>query len=526
MTEPDGGPLTSASLPLGARIRLRGISPPGAVSGGGEERRLAALVFAVLLGCYVYFPPRWADWNQNSRLDLTLAIVEQGTLRIDDYYENTGDYAVYGGHVYTDKAPGVSLLGVPVYFVFHRLADTAPVRALLRRASAGAALARTLREGGTGLREDKIRFAAALYAVSVAVVSVPSALLGAALYVFLGRLVADAGLRVALALAYGLATIAFAYSTVLYGHQSAAALLFFAFALLHRVRRGEGGPGALWGAGALLGLAVLTDFPALVPAAILFLYGFRFLARKADAMKVVLGALPFALLLGWYNAAAFGSPLSSSYRHLGRFQEISSTGVLGFGRPSLAALWGITFSPRRGLFYLSPFLLLAIPGLHRLLRGARWRAEALVWLAALLAQLVLVSAWYDWYGGFAIGPRNLLIVLPFLVPPVAVAVDAWRAERALRFVCGASFALSFVLVWIVTVSGQEFAPVQIANPLADFFWPKLRGGDVARNLGMAAGLPAWWSLLPPLLLVAGTLWVARSGRLRAEGPRGGRTAAA
>ena len=73
------------------------------------ERRAALIIFFLLLVCYAYFPPRWAEWNQNSRMDLTLALVEQGRIQIDDYYENTGDYAVYDGHIYTDKAPGTSM---------------------------------------------------------------------------------------------------------------------------------------------------------------------------------------------------------------------------------------------------------------------------------------------------------------------------------------------------------------------------------------------------------------------------------
>ncbi|HHS96963.1 MAG TPA: hypothetical protein ENK08_03565, partial [Chloroflexi bacterium] len=97
--------------------------------------RRAALLFLILLICYAYFLPRWAEWNQNSRMDLTMALVEQGTFVIDDYYENTGDYAVYGGHVYTDKAPGTSFVGVPAYAAFRALARLPVVERLLQRAS-------------------------------------------------------------------------------------------------------------------------------------------------------------------------------------------------------------------------------------------------------------------------------------------------------------------------------------------------------------------------------------------------------
>jgi hypothetical protein len=60
------------------------------------------LLFITLLVGYTYTPPRWQDWNQNSRFDLTMAIVDQGTFRIDDYVSNTGDYALVDGHAYSD----------------------------------------------------------------------------------------------------------------------------------------------------------------------------------------------------------------------------------------------------------------------------------------------------------------------------------------------------------------------------------------------------------------------------------------
>jgi 4-amino-4-deoxy-L-arabinose transferase-like glycosyltransferase len=474
-----------------------------------RERRIALLIFLVLLCCYGYFFPRWAEWNQNSRMDLTLAIVEQGTIQIDDYFENTGDYAEYGGHIYTDKAPGTSFLGAPVYFAFKLLADTPPMRAALRRVGGSQALAATLKEGGTGLLEQKVYFAAALYATTFFTVAFPSALLGALLFLFMGRLLCSLLSRSALALAYGLGTIAFPYSTVFYGHQIATALLFFAFYLLFCIRQREMSNRWLWIVGGLMGLAVLIEFPALVPLITLSLYAFWFLERKWEIVRLVLGGVPFALILGWYNAAAFGSPFSSSYRYLGRFPQISNTGFLGFSWPSLEALWGVTFSPYRGLFVLSPFLLLVIPGFWHLVRSRKWRAEGLLWLIIILAQLALVSAWYDWFGGFAIGPRNLLNVLPFFMLPVAFYVQAWQKRPLQRGLVWGLVVVSFILVWIASVSGQEFAPYATTNPfpLVDFFWPKLRNGEITRNLGMVVGLSSWYSLLPLILVIGVALWI-------------------
>ena len=489
------------------------------------------LLFLVLLMCYAYFFPRWAEWNQNSRMDLTLAIVEQSRFAIDDYYENTGDYAVYGDHVYTDKAPGTSFLGVPAYAAFQMLARVPAVEALLQRFSGTAALKATLREEGTGLLEEKVRFAAALYFVTFCVVSLPSALLGALLYCFLGRILTGQFQRVLLVLGYGLATIAFPYSSVLYGHQSAAVLLFTAFYLAYRIRLGELNVNYLWGVGALLGLAVLTEFPSLVASGLLGVYvlwprnpasiclwsarnrvsDLRDLGLRMG--RLMLGGLPFAFLLGFYNVSCFGSPFASSYRYLGRFPEISNTGFLGFTAPNGEAFWGITFSPYRGLFFLSPFLLWAVPGFWYFVRDREWRSEGVLSVTIVAAHLLLISSWYDWRGGFAIGPRNLLLILPYLVVAVAFFLRQFARSHIRTFVhsCfGLSLLLSFALVWVASTSGQDFPPITIGNPLVEFFWPKFLAGDVTRNLGMALGLRSLWSLLPPILVVViaigGSLW--------------------
>jgi len=464
-------------------------------------------------------------------MDLTRAIVEQGRFEIDDYYENTGDYAVYGDHIYTDKAPGASFLGVPPYAAFRQLARVPVAEAMLQKFSRTEALKATLREGGTGLLEEKVRFAAALYFVTFFVVSLPSALLGTLLYCFLGRVLEGKFQRALLVLGYGLATIAFPYSTLFYGHQTAVVLLFIAFYLAYRVRLGELSTNYLWVLGALLGLTVLTEFPALVAGGLLGLYVLWFLYRRSGVWgaalgigKVILAGLPFALLLGFYNASCFGSPFSSSYRYLGNFPEISNTGFLGFTAPSWEALWGITFSPYRGLFYLSPFLLWAIPGFWHAVRDRTWRAEGLLSLAIVVVHFVLISCWYDWRGGFAIGPRNLILILPYLTIAIAFFLRQFAhspvrpfAHSLIRYLAHSLFylslLLSFALVWVASTSGQNLAPISITNPLTEFFWPKFVAGDITRNIGMALGLHSWWSLLPPISVIAvaigGSLWKER-----------------
>src|SRR5437762_2352659 len=75
------------------------------------SRQAAIALFFLCFGTYAWFYQA-GGWNQNSRFDLTRAIVERGTIRIDAYEGNTGDKSLRAGHFYCDKAPGLSWLCV------------------------------------------------------------------------------------------------------------------------------------------------------------------------------------------------------------------------------------------------------------------------------------------------------------------------------------------------------------------------------------------------------------------------------
>ena len=77
-------------------------------------RRPEPWVFIVLLGSYAYF---WQarDWNSASRLMLTYALVDRGTVTLDGLDKQTGDKAFFHGHYYCDKLPGFSLLATGPY---------------------------------------------------------------------------------------------------------------------------------------------------------------------------------------------------------------------------------------------------------------------------------------------------------------------------------------------------------------------------------------------------------------------------
>lgn len=455
-------------------------------------------VFATLLVVGAYFFPRWADWNQNSRFDLVLAVVDQGTLRIDDYRQNTGDYALFEGHYYSDKAPGTSFLGIPVYWVFKTVFAPALNQTVIPRLAANPAFAATMNPEGTGLLADKVYFFIALVCVTFFTTVVPSAALGALLYRLLGEFSANERDKLGLTFVFALATPSFAYSNLFYGHQIVAFCLFAAFYLMFYWRANPRA-GTLVVVGFLFAFALITEYPAALIVAGVGIYTLAQVRDWRKWMWIALGGIAPLALAALYNYAIFRTPLPAGYEHSELWQAEHSAGFFSITAPSIQAIWGITFGVFRGLFFLSPFLLLSIPGFVSWWRARAYRVEfaAALWSVAIF--FLFNGSSVMWWGGFGVGPRYLVPVLPFLVLPIIFALDAIRA-RWFRFGAGILAVWSFVVVWIETIGGQSFPQTQ-PMPLFDYSLPRVLAGDLARNIGMIFGLRGWASLAPLLLLV-------------------------
>src|SRR5437762_843011 len=74
---------------------------------------MRSAIFTLLFTSYAYFYQA-GGWNQNSRFDLVRAVTNDHAVRIDPYQRNTGDKALYDGHYYSDKAPGLALAAIPI----------------------------------------------------------------------------------------------------------------------------------------------------------------------------------------------------------------------------------------------------------------------------------------------------------------------------------------------------------------------------------------------------------------------------
>jgi hypothetical protein len=446
--------------------------------------RAALLLIAMAFLAYSYWIPRGPLANSDTRIAQTRAIVDDHTLFIDRYAADLVDRSAYRGHFYSDKAPGVSLLAVPVY---------ASLRAVLPAAFFSDSL-----------------FFMVRYLLTVAVVGLPSALFVGLMWRFLLPLAGRRGAAL-LSAGYALGTMTWALSALLYSHVLAAICVFGAFMLLYRPARTRRpvGPGRMALAGLLCGLSVCLEYPAGLVAAVLAVYAVALAWRAttpapwtslaAFFTAAAAGVAPVPLM----NLAEFGNALSQGYAHLhgaAQFRNGMGHGVEGVGLPDLSAFWGITFSPYRGLFFLSPFLLLAVPGLAYMWRRRSRRPAAAVCASAAVLMLVFNSSYYFWDGGVSLGPRHFMPALPFLMVPVACALRRQPWRRLAPWLVGISIAIVGLCCTTVLI----FLP-GILNPVVDLALYHLLHGPTPNNWGLLLGLRGEASLLP---LIGGELVLA------------------
>ena len=243
--------------------------------------------------------------------------------------------------------------------------------------------------------------------------------------------------------------------------------------------------------------------------------------KRVWVVAILLGATGL-LALGVSQQLRFGSPVESG-RH-GLYSHFIVPGV---------ELLALVVSPGRSLWLTSPILLGAVLGWSRF----RARVPAAAWFCAaiVLTRLVFVATRSDWWGGWALGPRFLVPVIPFALLPVAAALDGGsrRGRLGLLLLLAISVALQAhlsqhsIFEWMLTLHGANGPNyLQVShwtlrgNPAWGFIEQRtdlLRVG--AEHLAQA-GHPGLWRIMQGLAVLAASslavaVWPGRS-RLRGE----------
>jgi hypothetical protein len=461
--------VVTAYLPLAWDRYLLPLQPGSALLAAGVAvaaadrlplRRPEFWVFVILLGSYAFF---WhsRDWNSASRLMLTYAMVDRQTVLLDGLDQQTGDKAFFDGHYYCDKLPGFSLLGSGPY-----------------------ALARSvLLLPAHPLNQKAFAYWPADYWVTLGTSGLFTALTGVILAGLARELGCGPRRAVLVALAYGVATPAYAYATMSYGHQVSSFCLLASFALLWRTDR-RGGL-RMMAAGFLAAAAAVVEL-ALGPIAAIL--GFYLLVQAMGGKRPVsalgsflVGAVVPTLALLGYNQLAFGSPWEMGYFHHATkiFADVhSAENPLGLRRPDWSKAVPLVWGRYRGLLFYAPVVAASVPGWLVLVWRRLWGMAAVPALAVAAVFLVNLS-YPEWTGGWSTGPRLLVPLLPFAMLPVAALLAAGGRAATVAVLI---LALAGAAVNLLFQGVGARLPQDVLDPVREAVWP----------LWCGKPLPPWW----------------------------------
>ncbi len=388
----------------------------GETSGGkkdwlGTDGRILIAVWMVFLGNF-----RWRGSGDVVAASLQpFALLEHGHLYLDEYFPGSveGDVSgVYrrGGHVLSKypSAPGLCL--VP-FDLIPGLAGVKPTDLFLHQT-------------------QKI---GASFIVVLSVLLVLKSLL-----LFLPRREAWF-----LALAYAFGTSAFSVSSqAIWQHGPGQLFLSLGmWLLLKGISEDEGNNsqirffafvGFSFAMAAWCRYTNILFYPAIL--------GYFILKQRRGLIPFILGSvLPFAAI-GLDNIAHSGLPWLTGY----------PGGENGFHTPLAEGIPGVLFSPARGLFLFSPFLLFGFYGFY-----GEWKNhfEALFKLLSVsaLALVLLISKYDFWTGGFCFGPRYFADMDPILVLACVPAIPLLKKPVWGGFWCLAvvySFLIHFLGAYV------------------------------------------------------------------------------
>ena len=487
-------------------------------------RALAKAHWAILLPAFVtfyVFPylPELRSPNELCRLHQTRALVDHGKIEINEVLASegyVGDLSCVAisrdasGEV-KERRPCPVVRGQPAFAEEHYYPSKAP---LLSFAAAPVyAVLEKLRGGPKEVPEVPLVFFARLFCTLL-----PSVLLLIPLRRFL-RAYASVEIADALVASYALGTLAFSYAELFMSHQTTGVLVFLTFYALWRTQRGDWGGWGSLAAGTLAGLCVLAEYTAalaLIPLAVYAVVTAKGGGRgKLVAIGLGLaGVLPPALLIAWYHQIAFGHPLVSGYKFLNdaAYQGWHTSGFLGISLPDGRAFGLSFFSPLRGLFALSPFLLLGFVGLLPPFWTRERRPELALSLALVALYTYFTSSFtYDSWG-WTTGPRHLTPLVPFLLLPAAAVIERLKARGWPSGLPAGLMALSVLVTSAMTF--LNYIPDSLTNALYQVALPFLATGHLPHTMLSLLGVPNPWAGLPAVLAVVATaLLVARSAMI-------------
>jgi hypothetical protein len=441
-----------------------------------------ALALCLVGAAYLYvFPlqPVINNPNENVRFYMTAALVDHQTFAIDEVERAWGwvnDKARFGGHVYSVKAPGTSYLGVVPYLGYRLFC---------------------LASNHVPNRHE------ALWACRVFASIVPTLFFLAFFARFLERRrISPIGRRAAF-FSVALGSAFFAYAILFVSHTLAACSAFAALGILgyldsYRSAGLEESPWLAGWAGFFAASVTMFEYPGFVASVLLSIYALFALRPKSRLVWYAIGALVPTLLVMLFQWRAFGNPLTPGHRYLDNpaFRALAQQGFFGASGFDPHAL-GLLGDPAYGLFPLTPFFFAAPIGFVALFSSREDRRPAAVALAIVLCTFAVIACMNNWRGGWTVGPRYLVTLVPFVAWAAAAGWDA-IARPLPRVAAGlvVGLAAAGLVASGIPSAIYPHVPEAFTRPLPQLFRVLWRHGYAPYSLGQLVHLPARASLVP------------------------------
>jgi hypothetical protein len=430
--------------------------------------------------------------NENVRTYMTMALVEDHTLRLDNVLRHLpwcNDMAKVPGkngepdHRYSVKAPAVSFAGVPVYWAFRKIAiwrgHTAP--------------------SPTWTPEERIWWmTTATFTLRFFVIQIPCFCFLVWFERYLRTVTPDLSLRLSAVAAVGIGSNYLAYSQAYVSHSLFAAAAFLAFAIpemaLRRLPR-QRSVGRAFGAGLFTGLITLLEYHGLPVSVIFAVWGASVFYRPTRLAAFAFGGLLSAGAMMLFQWRAFGSPFTPGHKMVesAKFAAEHHKGLFGLMTPKWEPFASLAVDTSFGFFGTSPYMwlgLLAVPfalvstfGPPRVRRVRRFATS--VWMFAMLTIWLVISGFIEWRAGWTIGPRYLSLASPFFAFGATCALERisrtgplWRSGA--RGVAGGLAVASVMSIGFVSLVYNTLPP-SLIHPLVQFALPLARAGFVAHH---------------------------------------------
>jgi hypothetical protein len=404
-----------------------------------QELLIMLLLFLFLSSVYYATTSGLTSSNDGSHYALVRAMADERQFSLSpfDSFAEGNDIAVRDGVFYSDRPPGTALVATLFYGLGWLL--PAPLAPLPSRHDAA---------------NPRLPYVLLLPVLAGAATAV-------LLYWFMRQLHLSAAAALLASLMFGLGTLHWKYSTVLFSHALSGLLVIAVVVTVTLFAVQPQRPDRLAsttctkpvrslpyvGLGFLLGLAVLVEYSngLLVGLVGLFLLGSDLVAGRYSPRRfltlfggLALGGLLPALFLGYYNQTNFGSPFTLSYAYAINYPwagEFGTTFSFPLWPGLQAMLWwgegaGWCDDPcfNQGLFLLSPLLLLALPGLYGYGRSA---PRAAFFTTAVFLIYLLLFARHHTFHGFTGDGRYLVPFIGLLIPSLGFTLD-WLLRQKER----------------------------------------------------------------------------------------------